>query len=134
MPDPRSFNRPLLLALALAIGLAVPIAERLIFAAALHRSIDLSEPDVLAMNAVIVAIPFIVLNGRRSAHALPWLTALALTIGLHWWWLAKGIAYQRAPDGSGVDMFGALVMLVSPVPITLLALATRDIGRGQNAR
>ena len=83
------------------------------------------------MQTAIVAIPFIVLTGRRSAHPLPWLTALALTIGLHGWWLAKGIAYQRAPDGSGVDMFGALIMLLSPIPITLLSLAARDIGRAK---
>jgi hypothetical protein len=46
-----------------------------------------------------------------------------VTAALHWWWLAKGIAYQQAPDGSGVDMFGAFIMLVSPLPIAALAIA-----------
>ncbi len=42
---------------------------------------------------------------------------------LHWWWLSKGIAYQKASDGSGVDIFGALIMLLSPLPISALALS-----------
>jgi len=63
------------------------------------------------------------LAARRSGRLLPWLITFAVTAALHWWWLAKGIAYQRAPDGSGVDMLGAFIMLVSPLPLTALAMA-----------
>ena len=125
--------RPALMAVALAVGIFFAVGERLIFAAALERPIDLSEPDVLAMNAALVAIPFLLLAIRASARVLPWLLAIAATGCLRWWWLSKGIAYQMAPDGSGVDMFGALIMLVSPLPISALALVTDYALRRQSS-
>ena len=116
-------RRPALFAIALSVGIIFAIAERFVFASALGRPVDLTELDVLVMNAALVSIPFLVLATRRSGRLLPWLMTLVVTAALHWWWLAKGIAYQQAPDGSGVDMFGALIMLVSPLPITALAIA-----------
>jgi hypothetical protein len=117
-----SARRLLLLAVAIALGITVVLGEQFVFAAALGRSIDLGETDVLFMNAVLVAIPFLLLAARSTARLLPWLVILFLTLALHWWWLAKGIAYQRSPDGSGVDMLGALIMLFSPLPLAGLAM------------
>ncbi|WP_374944864.1 hypothetical protein [Sphingomonas sp.] len=124
MPDlDHPQHRTPLLILALVIGLAISIGERAIFAVALGRQVDVSEIDVLVMNSVLTAIPFLALALRASKRFAPWAFALTSTVALRWWWLAKGIAYQKAPDGSGVDMFGALIMLLSPFAITAVAFA-----------
>ena len=118
-----STERLRLFAIATAIAIGLALGERLVFAAALDRPVDLSEPDVLVMNAARVSIPFLLLAARSSARLVPWLIVLSATVALHWWWLGRGIGYHQAPDGSGVDMFGALVMLVSPLPLAALAVA-----------
>lgn len=115
-------SRPLLIGFALALGVVFSVGERAVFAASLGREIDLSEIDILIMNMVLVAIPFLALAIQSSKRLAPWAFALAATVSLRWWWLAEGIAYQRAPDGAGVDMFGALLMLLSPFAITAVAL------------
>jgi hypothetical protein len=119
---PERRRRQALVALAIATGAYFCIGEQLIFSAALGRPMELEGPDVLVMNAALAAIPFLLLARRSSARALPWLLAWAVTACLHWWWLSKGIAYQKSPDGSGVPMFEALMMLISPLPIGALAL------------
>ena len=129
----KHLRRVALLVLAVVIGAIFPLSEQIIFAAALKRPMDLSEPDVLVMNAVLVAIPFLLLATRYSARALPWLLTFAVTAWLHWWWLSKGIAYQKAPDGSGVDMFGALIMLFSPLPLGLFAMITDGISKRRSS-
>ncbi|WP_242122015.1 hypothetical protein [Sphingomonas lacusdianchii] len=122
--------RVALIVLAIVIGAAVSIGERLIFAAALSRDIDLSEIGVVTTNAVLTAFPFLYLALRSSTRLLPWLLGLTLTLAANGWWLAKGIAYQRAPDGSGVDMFGALLMLLSPFIVTaIVAVLDRPAAR-----
>ncbi len=117
---PRS--RAVLFGLAIAIGILFAVGERVIFSAALDRSIDLSEPNVLMMNAALTAIPFVLLAKRFSTRILPWLLATLLTGWVHWWFLSMSIAYQRAPDGSGVPMFEAMVFMLSPLPISVLVL------------
>jgi hypothetical protein len=115
----------------MAIGILVTAGERFIFAAALERPVDLSEPDVLVMNTLLAAIPFLLLAKRFSTRALPWLLAIAVTGWLHWWYLSMGIEYQRDPDASGVPILEALIMLISPLPISALALITDNIMRRQ---
>ncbi|MFM5894051.1 MAG: hypothetical protein ACKOQM_06410 [Novosphingobium sp.] len=96
----------------------------MIFAFALRRQLDLiDEVDSIVMNAVLVTIPFFVLALRSFSHRASWVTTFALTALIHGWWMSKGIAYQQASDGSGIDMSGALLMLVSPLPIALFAFA-----------
>jgi hypothetical protein len=125
----------MLFASATAIGLLFTVGEQLIFAAALERPIELIAPDTLVINTVLVAIPFLLLAKRSSARLLPWLLAVAVTGWVRWWYLSKGIDYQRAPDGSGVPMFEALLMFISPLPISVLALVTNNIlRRGANVR
>lgn len=129
MAEDQPQHRSTLVILALTVGAAISIGERIVFAVVLDRQVDLSEFDVLIMNAVLVAIPFLALALRPSRRVLPWAVAFVFTAALRWWWLAKGIAYQRAPDGSGVDMFGALLMLLSPFAIMAVALAVDRIER-----
>lgn len=129
--DQQPRSRRALFALAIAIGTVFTLGERLIFAATLERPIDLMEPDVLVMNTLLVAVPFLLLAKRSSARALPWLVALAVTGWVRWWYLSMGIEYQKAPDGSGVPMFEAMVMLISPLPISALAVVTDNILRRQ---
>ena len=102
------------LPLGLAIGLLVSLGDRAIFAVALGRSLELSgEIDSIVSNALAVAIPFLVLAFRSSSRVASWVIAFALTAMVHGWWLSKGIAYQQSPDGSGVDMSGAFLMMAS---------------------
>lgn len=114
--------RPALLLIALALGAAFTITSRLIFAGALNRVPDFGEVDGLISNSVITAAPFVLLACRRSLNILPWLIAITLTAALNWWWISKGIDYQRAPDGSGVDFAGAFMMFASPIPIAAISL------------
>ncbi|OWK30800.1 hypothetical protein [Sphingomonas mucosissima] len=109
-----------LFALALVIGTIVSVGERVVFAISLNRAVDLSEAGVIASNAVLTAFPFFYLAVRNSVRALPWLLGIMLTLAATGWWLSKGIAYQKAPDGSGVDMFGAMIMFLAPFAITAI--------------
>lgn len=118
----RLAKNPVLTSLAIIIGIVVVAADRLLFAYSLHRAVDISEPGIMVMNVLLVAAPFAFLACRGTFLWPPWLVGLIPTIWLNWWWLQKGIAYQKAPDGSGVDMFGALMMLLSPLAITALCV------------
>lgn len=109
-----------LLALAVVVGIAIPLAEQLIFAAVLGRSPSFAEADALVMNAVLTAIPFLFLAFLRPRR-LPWLIAIGATVVVRGGWLAQGIAYQMAPDGTGVPIFGAVLLLFSPFAILILA-------------
>lgn len=111
---------PLLTLSAICLGAFVAVADRVLFGAILGRPASFSELDVLVINALLAAAPFLVLAYRSSTRLLPWLTGIVLTFWLWWRWLENGVAYQRAPDGSGVPMGFALFMLVSPIFIALL--------------
>jgi hypothetical protein len=121
------FVRKLLAKLALVtaaviLGAFVVIADVVLFGALLDRKPDFSEPLVLIVRGLLVAAPFLCLAYRGSTRLLPWLTGIALTLWLWWRFLQDGVAYQRAPDGSGVDMAFALLMLVSPAFIGVLCV------------
>jgi hypothetical protein len=121
--------------LAIAIGTFLSIGGRIIFVAALERPFEIGDLNGVAATAAIAAIPFLVLAKRSSARLLPWLLSFALTCWVHWWWVSKGIAYQKAPDGSGVDFVAVLIVLLSPLPITGLAVAADKIlQRNPNVR
>jgi hypothetical protein len=124
------------LLLALMLGSITALGERLLFAAALGRPVHFGEFDVLALNAALTAIPFLYLAFRR--RILLWLVAILATVAVHGWWLAKGITYQMAPDGTGVPMFGVLLMLLSPFAILLLTgalnIAMSRRGNGSASR
>jgi hypothetical protein len=113
-------TEPLLTLAAICFGAFMVVADRVLFGTLLGRRADFSELGVLIVNGLIAAGPFILLAYRGSKRLLPWLTGIVLTLWLWWRWLENGVAYQRAPDGSGVPMGFALFMLVSPVLIGLV--------------
>jgi hypothetical protein len=117
-PAFRAPPTPLLLLLALVVGIVTAMGERLIFALASGQSIDLDEIDVLAVNAGLTATPFVYLAFRP--RLLSWLLAILATAAINGWWLAKGVAYQMNHEGGGVDIGGAVLMLFAPFAILLL--------------
>jgi hypothetical protein len=125
---------PLLTLAAICFGAFVVVADRVLFGTMLSRPIDFSEPDVLIINGLLAAAPFILLAYRGSRRLLPWLTGIALTLWLWWRFLQDGVAYQRAPDGSGVDMGFALLMLVSPAFIGALCVWIDVVMRDRSRR
>lgn len=122
-----SFSAPLLLS-ALTVGLLVSLGERIVFAVALDRRLDLSEFGVIIFTGVLTALPFLYLALQASSRVVLWALALTLTMLAVAWQLSKGIAYQKAPDGSGIDLSVAVLMLFSPFAITaIVAAAHRGI-------
>ena len=125
----RFIDEPLLTFAAICFGAFVVIADVILFAWMLDRSPNFSEPIALFINGLLTAAPFLWLAYRRSNRLLPWLIGIALTLWLWWRWLQNGVAYQRAPDGSGVDMGFALLMLVSPIFIGAVCVWIDDLLR-----
>jgi hypothetical protein len=118
---------------AICFGAFVAVANVELFASMLNRPPDYSEPDVLVVHALLAAAPFMVLGYRGSKRLIPWVTGILLTVWLWWRWLMDGVAYQRAPDGSGVNMGFAFLMLISPVFIGAVCVWIDEIIR-QGAR
>ena len=118
----RPRRHPILLGLALALGFAVQFVDTVLFSHALGKPITISEPAVWVVKALLTAMPLIALAFQARQHIVPWITGFVFSAGLTWWWLKKGIAYQRSPDGSGVDIGGAVVMLLAPFAITGVCL------------
>ncbi len=114
---------------AICLGAFVVVADRLLFATMLGRPTNFSEPFVLVINGLLIAAPFAWLAYRGSTRLIPWLAGIAFTFWLHWRWLLNGVAYQRAPDGSGVPMSFALLMLVSPIFIGLACAWLNEVVR-----
>ncbi|CAA9281582.1 MAG: hypothetical protein AVDCRST_MAG93-3230 [uncultured Chloroflexia bacterium] len=118
----RVVRHSLLIALALSAGFGIQLADRVIFSRALSRPVVIEEPFIFVWNALFTAMPMIALALQARQHLLAWLTGFAASAWLTWWWLQKGIAYQLNPDGSGVDMGGAMLMLFAPFVITAACL------------
>jgi hypothetical protein len=119
----RLLRHPLLIAIALCIGFGIVGADRVLFGLALGRTIELGEIDVFIVNSILTSLPFLALSFRQKQHVTPWIIGLVWSSWLAWGWLQKGVAYQRHPDGSGVDLGGALIMLFAPFFITAVCLA-----------
>ncbi len=123
MPQQQNLSKNRGLAVvAIAIGAVVTIGHEVIFSVSLNRPFDNSELPTLLLRSLLVAVPFLLLARRASHRPLSWLLGLIPTVWLQWWWLQKGIAYQTAPDGSGVDMVGALIMVMAPFAIAVVCL------------
>ena len=116
------FAKRQLVVAAIIFGAFMVVADEVLFGALLGRQPDFSEPVDLVFRGILAAAPFLWLAYRGSARLVPWLTGIALTLWLWWRFLQDGVAYQRAPDGSGVDMGFAFLMLVSPALIGVLCV------------
>ena len=102
-------RHPLLV--ALCIGLGIAIGERILFNHALGRPLEIDEPVAILMRGLLTAAPFRNLSLRGKQYVLPWFVGVASSGWRSWWLLQKAIAYQRNPDGSGVDT-GAVVFVM----------------------
>lgn len=118
----RLLRHPVLIGTALVLGFGVQGAITVLFCKALSRPISIGEPIGFVLNALLTAMPLIALALQKRQHFVLWLASLGVSTWLAWWWLQKGIAYQRNPDGSGVDMGGAMIMLLAPFAITASCL------------
>ena len=118
----RLFAKPALLAAAIIFGAFMVIADVTLFGALLGRKSEFPASDILVVRGLLAAAPFLWLAYIGSTRLLPWLSGIALTLWLWWRFLQDGVAYRRSPDGSGVDMAFALLMLVSPVFIGALCV------------
>lgn len=126
---PKLGHERVLTTLALGVGALVAVAESALFGWLLDRPIGFPALDALLMNTILVAVPFLLLSSRGSTRLLPWIAGLAVTLWLRWHALQQGVAYQRAPDGSGVDMGLGLLMLVSPAFIAVICIAIDEMLR-----
>lgn len=131
----RLCRHPFLFAIAVALGFGIQVADRVVFSNALGRPFTIAEPTIFVWNALFTAMPLMALAFQTRQNVVPWLAGLGVSAWLTWWWLQKGIAYQRNPDGSGVDMGGALIMLLAPFAITVASVwlnhrLTRDGANG----
>jgi hypothetical protein len=118
----RLFRHPLLVTIAICTGIAIAGADAVLFNQALGRPVKIDEPIVFGINALLFALPLIALSLQGKQHVSPWLLGVGFSTSLAWWWLQKGVAYQRSPDGSGADIGGAIILLLAPFGITAVCL------------
>ncbi|MEA3003922.1 MAG: hypothetical protein QOH81_2710 [Sphingomonadales bacterium] len=111
-----------LFSVAVIIGVLVIAGENILFSLLTGKPTSFSS-DVEPVNALLVAIPFIILALIGTTKLLPWLVGLALTLLLWGYALYSGVSYQRHPDGSGADIGLGLIIMASPVFISAIVLA-----------
>ena len=106
--------------IALGIGVAMVALSK----AASAGPISFSALDV--MQLVMVAIPFLVLAMGGIRGRLPWLTGLALTF-VTWGYILSGGGQPSAGSPAGSDTSFALIVLVSPLVISIACIAVYAI-------
>lgn len=107
--------------LALAIGPLVAGGTAITFSLLTGQSLS-DEWGIIAWQALLVSLPFIAVALTGTVRKAPWLAGLALTVALWSYYLYDGVAYQRHPDETGANIGLGLIMLVSPVFITVTCL------------
>ncbi|MGZ8336794.1 MAG: hypothetical protein ACXWU1_09050 [Allosphingosinicella sp.] len=117
---------------ALAIGVLVVTATAGIAAVA-GRPIGLGELNealpVFAFQAFMVALPFLVLAMAGITARAAWLTGLALTVALWGYSLIDALVLATPERGANIGL--GLIMLVSPVLISIACVATARIAAGR---
>jgi hypothetical protein len=109
--------------LALVIGVLVVAVNALLFTLLTGRPLVYAN-DVEPYQVTIVAIPFLVLALIGVGDRRPWQVGLALTLALWGFILLDGVRYQWNPDGSGANIGLGLIMMISPLFITAISVAT----------
>lgn len=111
--------------LAVAIGLATVFGA---FAISQGEPISGSAPAeeqwIRLLNAAWLACPFLVLSLAGIDRLGPWLTALTITLAL---WGLFAFSARNGPGDANIGL--GLLMLVSPIAITGLALIVDRLGR-----
>jgi hypothetical protein len=87
------------------------------------------EWGIIAVQALLVSVPFVAVALTGTLRKAPWLVGLALTVGLWGYFLYEGVSYQWHPDGTGADIGLGLIMLASPVVITAICLGVHWLQR-----
>jgi hypothetical protein len=113
---------------ALSLGLAFPLAVRVVFAAVERVDLFLilfEDWHGFAFHVVIVAVPFVMLT-LYGVHAWQaWLAGTAITAIVSGYFLYQGLTYR----GGGADLFLGLVILVSPLVVLGGALLAHSWAR-----
>jgi hypothetical protein len=128
-------SRPKAMLAALAIGLLV-VASSVVIASLGGRPIQRDqlgdEMPILAFQAVMVAIPFLVLAIAGISTRRPWIAGLVLTLALWGYYLLDALVL--AVPGRGANIGLGLIMLASPLIISLIcfALARTGMKRGDS--
>lgn len=108
---------------AIGIGIAVVALYDILFTLLTGRPIVFAM-DVEPVNALIVAIPFLILAFLGARTLLPWLVGLALTLAAEAYALVDGVTYQWHPDGSGANIgLGILMIFIVPPVISAACVA-----------
>jgi hypothetical protein len=116
-------TRPAHLLGALAIGVLTIGTVTSSFSLLTGRPLNLAEEWFnFLVQMGIVAAPFALMALAGIGNKWPWLAGLGLTLALWGYYLFEGVSYQWHPDGSGVNIGLAMIMLLSPIPITATCL------------
>lgn len=115
-------SRLRLVLLALGIGIGVVAFTNLALSGLTGRPLNFSF-GVDLFQLVIVAIPFLVLAMGGVRARLPWLTGLALTAMLWGYYLYDGVRYHWSGDASGANVGLGLLLLASPLVISIACIA-----------
>ena len=110
------------LILALTIGLAIVGIDSGVAALVLQQPLNLrEEAGILAFQILLASIPFLLLALAGIGNKVPWLVGVALTA--LFWGLLLTDAISRDGDGSGANIGLALLLLFSPLIISIACFA-----------
>ncbi|MEA3045456.1 MAG: hypothetical protein QOH47_3294 [Sphingomonadales bacterium] len=123
MDGPKRISGAWLALAAIGIGIAVVALYDILFTLLTGRPIGFAM-DVEPVNALTIAIPFLILAFLGARTLLPWLVGLALTVAAEAYALVDGVAYQWHPDGSGANIgLGILMIFIVPPVISAACVA-----------
>lgn len=109
------------LVLAITIGVAVVGIDNGVAALVMQQSVNLhEEAGVMAVQILLVSIPFLLLAFAGVVNRLPWFLGVALTA--FFWGLLLSDAIKRQGDGSGANIGLSLLLLLSPLIISIVTL------------
>lgn len=116
--------------IALAIGVLTVVLVEGAFVLLTDITLNLAEEWLtFLIQMAIVSAPFVLLAGLGIRNKLPWIVGLSLTAAFWGYYLFEGVSYRWHPDGSGANIGLGLIMLLSPIPIAALCLATWGLQR-----
>ncbi len=129
-PPPAKSRRVNGCALALGIGVFTIVAVHAAFSLATGAPLNLGEEwGIFLSQMLLVAAPFGLLALAEVRDGVAWLVGGAFTATLWGYYLFDGIRYQLSDEISGANIGLGLMLLVSPVFISVACLATAAFRR-----
>ena len=111
---------PFLLLIAAGIGVGTVSTMVIILTLAARRPLDLTDEwPILGIQAIFVAIPFLLLALLGVRDIKPWLTGILLTAALWGYYLYDAFIHS----GRGVNFAVVALMMLSPVLVAAACLA-----------